>query len=55
MRRHWAKELTKRAGEAGLDDANALIFISKAEIKKPRSVKGDGFALTYLGVIQYPI
>ena len=52
---HWAKELAKRAGEAGLDDANALIFISKAEIKKPRSVKGDRFALIYLGVIKYPI
>jgi hypothetical protein len=52
---HWAEELARRAAEAGLDDANALIFISKAEIKKPQSVNGDGFTLTYLGEIQYPI
>jgi len=35
---HWAKELAKRAADAGLQDANALIFISNAEIAKPRSV-----------------
>jgi hypothetical protein len=52
---HWAKELAKRAADVGLDDANALIFISKPEITKPRSVTGDGFTLTYLGEIQYPI
>jgi len=52
---HWADELAKRAADAGLDDANALIFISKSEIKKPRSVKGKGFTLTYLGQIKYPI
>ena len=52
---HWAGELAKRADDAGLQDANSLIFISKAEIRKPRSVKGDGFTLTYLGVIKYPI
>ncbi len=52
---HWAEELMKRAAEAGLEDANTLIFISKAEISKPRSVEGDGFILTYLGEIKYPI
>jgi len=52
---HWAKELARRAADAGLDNANALIFISKAQIKKPRSVTGDGFTLTYLGQIKYPI
>jgi hypothetical protein len=52
---HWAEELLKKAATAGLDDANALIFISKDQIKKPRSVSGDGFILTYLGKIKYPI
>jgi hypothetical protein len=52
---HWAEELVKKAAAAKLEDANALIFITKSEIKKPRSVKGDGFTLTYLGKIKYPI
>ena len=52
---HWAETLAKKAADAGLEDANALIFISKDQISKPRSVKGDGFTLTYLGTIKYPI
>jgi Immunity protein 22 len=52
---HWAEELAKRAADAGLDDANALIFITDSEIANPRSVSGDGFTLTYLGKIKYSI
>ena len=52
---HWAEELRKRAVDAGLEDANALIVISKDQITQPRTVTGDGFTLTYLGEIKYPI
>jgi Immunity protein 22 len=52
---HWADELAKRAAKEQLNDANALIFISKGEIDAPRSVQEDGFTLTYLGEIEYPI
>ena len=52
---YWAEELASRASKEGLDDANALLFISKGEIASPCSVAEDGFSLSYLGEIEYPI
>lgn len=51
----WAEELIRRAGAAGLEGVNTLVFISQEEIREPRSVQGDGYWLHYLGTLQYVI
>ncbi len=51
----WAEELARRAADAGLTGVNMFVFISKDQIEKPRSVKGDGYWLHYLGTIKYRI
>ena len=51
----WAEELARRANEAGLTGANLLIFISRDQIKKAKSVKGKEYSLHYLGTIEYRI
>jgi hypothetical protein len=51
----WSAELARRAAEAGLTNANMLVFISKDQIDKPQSVEGDGYSLRYLGTIKYRI
>lgn len=51
----WSAELARRAAEAGLTKVNMLLFISKDEIEKPRSVEGDGYNLHYMGTIEYRI
>ena len=51
----WSAELARRAAEAGLSKINMLLFISKDQIDKPRSVEGDGYMLHYLGTIKYRI
>jgi hypothetical protein len=51
----WSAEIVRRAAEAGLSEVNTLIFISKDEIDKPRSVDGDGYSLRYVGTIRYRI
>lgn len=52
---YWADELSSRATKLGLDNANALIFISKNQITSPSSVKEEEYSLSYLGEIEYPI
>lgn len=52
---HWLEPVCEAARAARLDDANALLFIRKDEIASPRSVRGDGFELVYLGEFTYPI
>ena len=51
----WAEELASRAAAAGLVDINFFVFISQEEIEHPRSVKGDGYWLHYMGAIEYRI
>jgi hypothetical protein len=51
----WADELAKRVAAAGLTKINFFVFISQDEIKKPRSVEGDGYWLRYMGTIEYQI
>jgi hypothetical protein len=51
----WSAELARRAAEAGLTKVNMLLFISKDQINKPRSVEGDGYKLHYMGTIKYRI
>lgn len=51
----WADELVRRADAAGLTGMNVLIFLSEAEVGKPRSVSGDGYELHYLGTIEYRV
>jgi hypothetical protein len=51
----WSDELARRAVEAGLTKVNTLVFISKDQIDKARSVEGDGYSLHYLGTIKYRI
>ncbi len=52
---HWSKELVKKATNLKLMDADVLLFVSKEEIDRPKSVSGEGFELTYTGEISYPI
>jgi hypothetical protein len=51
----WAAELARRATEAGLVGDNMVVSISQDQIDAPRSVKGDGYWLHYLGTIRYRI
>ena len=51
----WAEELDRRASAAGLTAVDFFMFISKEEVKNPRSVRGDGYWLSYLGTIEYQI
>jgi hypothetical protein len=51
----WAEELARRAKYAGVTGVNLLVFINKDQIKKPRSSKGEGYSLHYLGTIKYRI
>lgn len=52
---NWGKELEKRCSEFTPLENNTLIFINENQIKKPSSVKGNGFNLEYLGIIEYEI
>ena len=49
----WADELDRRAAAAGLAGINFFVFISRDEVERPRSVRGDGYWLHYLGTIEY--
>ncbi|HEY7428070.1 MAG TPA: immunity 22 family protein [Gemmataceae bacterium] len=51
----WAVELARRAAAESLRGVNFFVFISEEEIDSPRSVKGDGYWLQYLGTIKYRI
>jgi hypothetical protein len=51
----WADELARRAAAAALSGVNFFVFINAEEIERPRSVKGDGYWLHYLGTIEYSI
>lgn len=51
----WSEALIQAAQAMGLEDANALIFINKEEIKFPKSVKREGVELVYVGTFEYPI
>lgn len=51
----WAAEVARRVADAGLTGVNMFVFIDKGEVAKPRSVKGDGYWLHYLGTIRYRI
>lgn len=51
---HWLHDVIKTAEEFELLDANVLLFLSKEEIDRPRTVKGDGFELIYIGEFSYP-
>ncbi|MBB6583784.1 immunity 22 family protein [Ralstonia solanacearum] len=51
----WSQALCEAARAANLEDANALIFINCEQIKSPRSVRGEGFELVYIGKFEYPI
>jgi hypothetical protein len=51
----WGAELARRAAEAGLSGINWFAFISESEIERPRSVRGDGYWVHYLGKIRYRI
>ena len=52
---NWGKELEKRCLKLTEPDNNTLIFINEHQIKNPSSVKGDGFILEYIGIIEYDI
>lgn len=52
---HWSDSICSVAKEMELEDANALIFISKSQISSPRSVEDAGFHLYYIGEYEYPI
>jgi hypothetical protein len=52
---YWSEPVFRAAREMGLEDANALIFISKSQISEPRSVQDPGFDLYYVGEYDYPI
>ncbi len=52
---YWSSLVCNKAAALGLQDANALIFISKEEISNPKSVSEKGFELIYLGEYTYPI
>ena len=52
---YWSESVCAKAKTLGLEDANALIFISKEQIDKPRSVAEKGFELVYIGEYKYPI
>lgn len=49
----WPEELSRRIAAAGLKAVNFFVFISQEEIEHPRSVKGDGYWLEYMGTIEY--
>jgi hypothetical protein len=51
----WAEELARRVGGASLAGVNFFVFISRDEIERPRSVRGDGYWLQYMGTIEYRI
>ncbi len=51
----WAGELDRRAAAAGLAGVNFFVFISRDEVERPRSVRGDGYWLHYLGTIGYRV
>ncbi|HEY8100235.1 MAG TPA: immunity 22 family protein [Burkholderiaceae bacterium] len=52
---HWSDTVCRAAKEMNLEDANALIFISKSQISSPCSVQDAGFNLYYIGAYEYPI
>jgi hypothetical protein len=47
--------LARRVAAAGLSGVNFFVFISQAEIERPRSVDGVGYWLRYMGTIEYRI
>jgi hypothetical protein len=51
----WIEEVHRRATAAGLASFDFFMFISKQEVRDPRSVQGDGYWLHYLGTIEYTI
>src|SRR5262249_17465904 len=51
----WGPEFARRAAEAGPNDVNFFVCITDSEIEHPRSAKGDGYWLHYLGTIEYRI
>ncbi|KAF1006432.1 MAG: hypothetical protein GAK28_02450 [Luteibacter sp.] len=51
----WSGAVCAAAREHELDDATLLLFISSDQIAAPRSVKGDGFELIYIGSFDYRI
>ena len=51
----WQDELARRAAQAGLTGLNMFVFINQDQIESPRSVRGDDYALEYLGTITYRI
>jgi len=52
---HWSNDVIEKANSLQLLDADVLLFVSKEEIKNPKSVKGKGFELVYIGEYGYPI
>ncbi len=51
----WFPALEKYIQEQGIGHINALVFVNKSEIEKPRSVNRTSFQLHYLGEIEYDI
>lgn len=51
----WGDELARRVADAALSGFDFFMFISEQEVKHPRSVRGDGYWLHYLGTIEYRI
>jgi len=51
----WGMELEKRCAAMNLKDINALVMLDEDQLENPVSVKGPGFTLTYLGVIEYTL
>jgi hypothetical protein len=51
----WGAELARRAAEARLSGINWFAFITESEIAEPKSVRGDGYWVEYLGTISYRI
>lgn len=49
----WMREFEKRLETRNLQEVNSLVFVNKDEIETPLSVKGKGYFLEYLGVIEY--
>lgn len=50
---NWADALQLRSGHLNIDAINTVVMMDQGEIEAPRSVKGDGFFLEYIGEIEF--
>jgi hypothetical protein len=51
----YGDELTRRAGDLGIDGINSFVFVSTGAIRSPRTIQNEDFQLYYVGSITYRI